>query len=174
MQPISARTRRTLLGLGLALPVNAALGQSARVWLDMTQKELDDAYDQSVYAPNQRQVTGRYETNSGRTRANVRLAESMAAAVGSAVHADAGLGRDGRQDGPLPRPEAFPQRHQARALGVEHPLERLLYQRGWDGELARGHGDPPKEMAELLGVVRMAAGQIENAVDGFLAKVRAA
>ena len=71
MQPISARTRRTLLGLGLALPVNAVLGQSARVWLDMTQKELDDAYDQSVYAPNQRQVTGRYETNSGRTRAKL-------------------------------------------------------------------------------------------------------
>ena len=23
------------------------------VWLDMDQKELDDAYDQSVYAPNQ-------------------------------------------------------------------------------------------------------------------------
>ena len=27
------------------------------VWLDMDQKALDDAYDQSVYAPNQRQVT---------------------------------------------------------------------------------------------------------------------
>ena len=25
-----------------------------RVWLDMDQKELDDAYDQSVYAPNQK------------------------------------------------------------------------------------------------------------------------
>ncbi len=24
------------------------------VWLDMDQKELDDAYDQSVYAPNQK------------------------------------------------------------------------------------------------------------------------
>jgi arylformamidase len=30
-----------------------------RVWLDMDQKELDDAYDQSVYAPNQEHVTNR-------------------------------------------------------------------------------------------------------------------
>ncbi len=29
------------------------------VWLDMDQKELDDAYDQSVYAPNQQLVAGR-------------------------------------------------------------------------------------------------------------------
>ena len=71
MQPTSALTRRTLLGLGLALPVNAVLAQGARVWLDMDQKQLDDAYDQSVYAPNQRQVTGRYATNSARTRAKL-------------------------------------------------------------------------------------------------------
>ena len=30
-----------------------------RVWLDMDQKELDDAYNQSVYAPNQEQVAKR-------------------------------------------------------------------------------------------------------------------
>src|SRR5262245_20034572 len=30
-----------------------------RVWLDMDQKELDDAYDQSVWAPNQRDVSKR-------------------------------------------------------------------------------------------------------------------
>ena len=29
------------------------------VWLDMDQKELDDAYDQSVYAPNQQLVAAR-------------------------------------------------------------------------------------------------------------------
>jgi len=28
--------------------------QGSRVWLDMDQKELDDAYDQAVYAPNSR------------------------------------------------------------------------------------------------------------------------
>jgi len=42
-----------------------------RVWLDLDQKELDDAYDQSVYAPNQPQVTGRYATNSEITRARL-------------------------------------------------------------------------------------------------------
>jgi arylformamidase len=59
--------------MGLALPAISALGQvkGPRVWLDMDQKELDDAYDQSVYAPNQRQVTGRYATNSARTRAKL-------------------------------------------------------------------------------------------------------
>ena len=30
-----------------------------RVWLDMDQKELDDAYDQSVWAPNQAHVSKR-------------------------------------------------------------------------------------------------------------------
>jgi arylformamidase len=35
-----------------------------RVWLDMDQAELDDAYDQSVYAPNGRQISARNATNS--------------------------------------------------------------------------------------------------------------
>ena len=35
-----------------------------RVWLDLDQEELDDAYDQGKYAPNIRQVVSRYRTNS--------------------------------------------------------------------------------------------------------------
>jgi arylformamidase len=35
-----------------------------RVWLDLDQKELDDAYDQSKYAPNIQQVIGRFASNS--------------------------------------------------------------------------------------------------------------
>jgi arylformamidase len=38
------------------------------VWLDLDQKQLDDAYDQAKYAPNIRQVVGRYRTNSDLTR----------------------------------------------------------------------------------------------------------
>src|ERR1044072_3389476 len=65
-------TRRTLLAGAAVMAGNAALAQSAPparvkgplVWLDLDQKELDDAYDQSVYAPNQRQITCRYVTNS--------------------------------------------------------------------------------------------------------------
>jgi len=34
------------------------------VWMDMDQKELDDAYDQSVYAPNQQQMQGRLRARS--------------------------------------------------------------------------------------------------------------
>jgi arylformamidase len=35
-----------------------------RVWLDMDQKELDDAYDQAVYAPNRDQIIKRCTRNS--------------------------------------------------------------------------------------------------------------
>jgi arylformamidase len=39
-----------------------------RVWLDMDQKELDDAYDQAVYAPNSEQVALRRTVNSAAVR----------------------------------------------------------------------------------------------------------
>lgn len=41
------------------------------VWLGMDQRELDDAYDQAKYAPNIRQIVGRYRTNSDLTRARL-------------------------------------------------------------------------------------------------------
>ena len=73
-------TRRAALAGGAALaigdaasaqPAPAARAKGPLVWLDMDQKELDDAYDQSVYAPNQRLVTGRYVTNSEAVRARI-------------------------------------------------------------------------------------------------------
>jgi arylformamidase len=70
-------TRRALLGAGaaaLGLASGAGMAQrikGPRVWLDLDQKELDDAYDQSVYAPNQPQVLARYATSSARTRAKL-------------------------------------------------------------------------------------------------------
>lgn len=76
----SARlSRRVLLAGGVAAAAGGpALAQAPAsapakpkgplVWLDMDQAELDAAYDQSVYAPNLRQVTGRYATNSELTR----------------------------------------------------------------------------------------------------------
>src|SRR5262249_16470695 len=54
-----------------AAPALAQRAKGPRVWLDMDQAELDDAYDQSVYAPNQKQVTGRYVTNSDAVRARL-------------------------------------------------------------------------------------------------------
>lgn len=40
----------------------------SKVWLNLTQQELDDAYDQSVYAPNREQILRRYQHNSDCTR----------------------------------------------------------------------------------------------------------
>jgi hypothetical protein len=67
-------TRRTALtgaAMAAAAPALAqqAPGKSERVkgpavWLDLDQAELDDAYDQSVYAPNGRQISARNASNS--------------------------------------------------------------------------------------------------------------
>src|ERR1700755_123112 len=78
--------RRMMLGAAATLAAGGtALAQAPasrqkgpRVWLDMDQQELDDAYDQSKYAPNLAQILKRYATNSEavrkRLRAPVRLA----------------------------------------------------------------------------------------------------
>jgi len=63
--------------------IAAALAQTPRtkgprVWLDMDQKELDDAYDQIVYAPNREQVGKRRIFNSERTRAAIGAPERVA------------------------------------------------------------------------------------------------
>jgi arylformamidase len=41
------------------------------VWLDLDQQALDDAYDQTVYAPNHAQLNRRRETNSAAVRARL-------------------------------------------------------------------------------------------------------
>lgn len=84
--------RRKFLGAGAAGAMMAAAGSALaqqppaqpqrvkgpRVWLDLDQKELDDAYDQSVYAPNQPLVTGRYATNSEVTRSRLGMSRRFA------------------------------------------------------------------------------------------------
>jgi arylformamidase len=81
----SQLTRRSFLAGAAPVLVTAgsALAQSSappppgprakgpRVWLDMDQAELDAAYDQSVYAPNLRQIVQRYVTNSEGVRARL-------------------------------------------------------------------------------------------------------
>lgn len=49
-----------------------ACAKGPRVWLDMDQKELDDAYDQSVWAPNQAHVSKRRQLASESTRARLK------------------------------------------------------------------------------------------------------
>jgi arylformamidase len=64
-------TRRTVLASGAVAAAGGATAaeQSPRekgplVWMNMDQKELDDAYDQAVYAPNQPQLGKRRNANS--------------------------------------------------------------------------------------------------------------
>ena len=61
---VTASTVMTASGLALAQPTPAARAKGPPVWLDMDQKELDDAYNQFVYAPNARQVIARCHRNS--------------------------------------------------------------------------------------------------------------
>jgi arylformamidase len=86
--------RRAVLGASMGASLGAGIGASVmvgasgpalaqapaaapprqkgpRVWLDMDQQELDDAYDQIKYAPNLPQIVGRYETNSNAVRARL-------------------------------------------------------------------------------------------------------
>src|SRR5271167_3423886 len=50
------------------------------VWLNMDQQELDDAYDQIVYAPNRDQVAKRRHANSAAAR--TRIGEPLRLAYG--------------------------------------------------------------------------------------------
>ena len=86
-EPSIEAARRRLLGAGAGAVAAAVAGSAPaqqpdpaqpaarvkgpRVWLDLDQAELDDAYDQSVYAPNIRQIVGRYATNSEAVRARL-------------------------------------------------------------------------------------------------------
>ena len=79
-------TRRTVLKaaptVGATVVAGSALAQQPPpqtprvkgplVWLDMDQKELDDAYDQSVWAPNQRHVSKRRSAWSESVHARLR------------------------------------------------------------------------------------------------------
>lgn len=56
---------------GSAQQVAAPADNKAKVWLDMDQRELDDAYDQSKYAPNFQQVLKRYASDSHVARSRI-------------------------------------------------------------------------------------------------------
>ena len=72
-------SRRGVLAGAAAMTGGTALAQSAPaarakgpiVWLDMDQKELDDAYDQAVYAPNREVVIKRCARNSELVRERI-------------------------------------------------------------------------------------------------------
>lgn len=53
-------------------------GRGPRVWLDMDQKDLDDAYDQSCWAPNREHVSKRRRLASERALARIGPPERIA------------------------------------------------------------------------------------------------
>jgi arylformamidase len=61
-------------------PIDATRAKGPIVWLDMDQRELDDAYDQLVYAPNRDQLTKRRIINSAAARK--RIGEPLRFAYG--------------------------------------------------------------------------------------------
>src|ERR1700692_3458410 len=69
---ISAGLAATGAGAAMAQQAPSAVSQKEpAVWLDMDQKQLDDAYDQTKYAPNVLQVINRYTSNSNAMRARL-------------------------------------------------------------------------------------------------------
>jgi arylformamidase len=83
-------SRRTVISAAAATVGAAGVAaaethvKGPRVWLDMDQTELDDAYDQAVYAPNREQMNRRRATESERVRA--RLGSPKRVAYGTTPH----------------------------------------------------------------------------------------
>lgn len=92
---------------------------STRVYLDYDQAALDAAYDQSAYAPNMRQVVGRYGTSSEATRA--RLGEPSRFAYGT---------------GRVEKLDLF------RTTRPRAPINVFLHGGAWRGQVARDYAFP--------------------------------
>jgi arylformamidase len=109
-------SRRTVMGAAAAsLAAGRASAERApaaqaqprakgpRVWLDLDQQELDDAYDQSKYAPNRDQLSRRRASGSEEVRARLgaprRFAYGPAAIEGVDVYV--APGSDARKPAPI-------------------------------------------------------------------------
>jgi arylformamidase len=75
---VAAAAAGVAMATGGAAAAQQARAKGPRVWLDMDQRELDDAYDQIVYAPNRDQVGKRRVANSEKARAVLGLPERAA------------------------------------------------------------------------------------------------
>jgi arylformamidase len=97
----------------------AARQKGPRVWLDMDQQELDDAYDQSKYAPNIQQVLKRYETSSEALRKRLGEPRRLTYGTSSVEWAD-----------------LYPTRR------ANAPIHVFIHGGAWRGGLARNYGFP--------------------------------
>jgi arylformamidase len=62
----------------MTAPATTAKVKGPIIWLDMDQQELDDAYDQAVYAPNRDQLGKRRLANSAAARLRIGAPERFA------------------------------------------------------------------------------------------------
>ena len=86
------------------------------VWLDMDQKELDDAYDQTVYAPNQPLIAARRKIASESVLRRLGLPQRVAYGRTEVEKLD--IYKTRRQNAPVCFAKVA-QRHE-RALGIDH------------------------------------------------------
>ena len=102
--------------------ISACAGNSEReprVWLDMTQKELNDAYSQFIYAPNIGQVIDRWGSNSELVRG--RIGDPRKFAYG---------------DMPVESLDVYP------ANSSNAPVNIFIHGGAWQQETAEGYGFP--------------------------------
>jgi arylformamidase len=103
-------SRRTVIGAAAAsLAAGAASAEQApqsqpdvkgpRVWLDFDQQELDDAYDQSKYAPNRDQMNRRRASISEEVRARLGAPRRIAYGTAPIEGVDVYLARKGEAQG---------------------------------------------------------------------------
>ena len=84
MSTVVSAAAATVVSPGGAAHEAAPRAKGPRVWRDMDQQELDDAYDQSVYAPNRDQLNRRRASESELVR--TRLGRPMRVAYGTTAH----------------------------------------------------------------------------------------
>jgi arylformamidase len=104
-------SRRTVIGAAAAsLAAGAASAEQIpqaqphvkgpRVWLDFDQHELDDAYDQSKYAPNRDQMNRRRASISEEVRARLGAPKRITYGTAAIEGVDVYLARKGDAQGP--------------------------------------------------------------------------
>lgn len=96
---IGAASAATAVTVGSVVAQQPTREKGPRVWLDMDQQELDDAYNQIKYAPNQPQIIKRYATNSEAVRQ--RLGAPKRLSYGSSPIEGADLYATNRPNAPI-------------------------------------------------------------------------
>jgi len=102
MQHDDASRRPVLAAAGGSALAQPGRAKGPRVWLDMDQQELDDAYDQAVYAPNRDQVGKRRIANSEIARAIIGAPERIAYGPTEIEKLDLYLAKKSNAHGPAP------------------------------------------------------------------------